>query len=87
MTLMNNKPSLLKLAMVLFNSVEIFRDPTLALAHAEKDQDSYDQEVMGLRGRVRITTRCMWIDGGRLLDYLRQVVDSALLFGFNGYPD
>ncbi|BFI30298.1 ribonuclease J [Marchantia polymorpha subsp. ruderalis] len=59
-------------------SVEIFRDPTVAPADAENDQDSYDQEGMGLRGRVRITTRCMWIDGGRLLDYLRQAVDGAL---------
>ncbi|KAL2634153.1 hypothetical protein R1flu_005632 [Riccia fluitans] len=58
-------------------SVEIFRDPTAAQAESE-DRDDYDEEGTGLRGRIRITTRCMWTDGGRLVDYLRQSVESVL---------
>ncbi|KAL3693663.1 hypothetical protein R1sor_007314 [Riccia sorocarpa] len=58
-------------------SVEVFRDPTAAPAESD-DRDEYEGEGTGLRGRIRITTRCMWTDGGRLVDYLRQSVESAL---------
>lgn len=49
----------------------------------EQNEDEEDGEI-GLHGRIRITTRCMWIDGGRLLDHLRKAAEGALASSWKG---
>lgn len=68
------------------DSVEVLRDGPMDSAPAgavsnkgeQQQQDEDDEGDVGLHGRVRITTRCMWIDGGRLLDHLRKAAEGAL---------
>lgn len=59
-----------------FLSVEITRPPgTRVLASAQPDNA---KAVYGLKSKVRITTRCMWIDHGRLLNVMQADAQRAL---------
>ncbi|XP_006647353.1 ribonuclease J isoform X2 [Oryza brachyantha] len=53
---------------IIFVSMEIFR-PQKELASSQS----------GLKGKFKITTRCLWLDNGRLLDALYKAAYAALL--------
>lgn len=42
------------------------------------DADEADEDEFGLQGRIRITTRCLWTDSGKLLESLQKAADVAL---------
>ena len=66
------------------NSVEVVRGEETAVASDEFegnngfDADEADEDEFGLQGRIRITTRCLWTDSGKLLDSLQRAADVAL---------
>lgn len=43
-----------------------------------RDADGDEADEYGLQGRIRITTRCLWIDNGKLLESLQRAADVAL---------
>ncbi|KAM0913691.1 hypothetical protein ACQ4PT_011979 [Festuca glaucescens] len=52
---------------IIFVSMEIFRP-----------QKELDSPQSGLKGKFKITTRCLWLDNGRLLDGLYKAAHAAL---------
>ena len=66
------------------NSVEVVRGEETAVASDEFegnngfDADEADEDEFGLQGRIRITTRCLWTDSGKLLESLQRAADVAL---------
>ena len=42
------------------------------------DADEAGEDEFGLQGRIRITTRCLWTDSGKLLESLQRAADVAL---------
>uniref|UniRef100_A0A7I4C488 Metallo-beta-lactamase domain-containing protein n=1 Tax=Physcomitrium patens TaxID=3218 RepID=A0A7I4C488_PHYPA len=64
-------------------SVEVIREETKYLNEDEVYEDKIlrdddDGDELGLQGRVRITTRCLWTDNGKLLESLQRAADVAL---------
>jgi hypothetical protein len=64
--------------------VEVVRGEETAVANDEIegnngfDADEADEDEFGLQGRIRITTRCLWTDSGKLLESLQRAADVAL---------
>uniref|UniRef100_A0A804NUH5 Uncharacterized protein n=1 Tax=Zea mays TaxID=4577 RepID=A0A804NUH5_MAIZE len=52
---------------IIFVSMEIFRP-----------QKEHGLAQTGLKGKFKITTRCLWLDNGRLLDALYKAAHAAL---------
>ncbi|CAM6097811.1 unnamed protein product [Calypogeia fissa] len=69
-------------------SVEVIRNPSedtpTAAVSRRHQQEEDEEEEIGLRGKIRITTRCMWTDGGKLLDHLRKAAEGALASSIQG---
>lgn len=70
--------------MLLLCSVEVIRGDEIVLSEDEVEdedkllEDADDSDDYGLRGRVRITTRCLWTDNGKVLESLQKAADVAL---------
>lgn len=65
------------------NSVEVIRAEETTLSEDDKlveddDDDDEEGDEYGLQGRIRITTRCLWTDNGKLLESLQRAADVAL---------
>lgn len=67
---------------VISNSVEVIRAEEATLSEDDKlvedDDDDEEGDEYGLQGRIRITTRCLWTDNGKLLESLQRAADVAL---------
>lgn len=61
--------------MLLLCSMEIFRP-----------QKEHGLTQTGLKGKFKITTRCLWLDNGRLLDALYKAAHAALSSCPVNYP-
>ena len=64
------------------NSVEVIRaEETTTLSEDDElveDDNDEEGDEYGLQGRIRITTRCLWTDNGKLLESLQRAADVAL---------
>ncbi|KAH9325117.1 hypothetical protein KI387_005295, partial [Taxus chinensis] len=60
---------------IVIASVEIIR-PQNTLLDSAADETSESQTV--LKGNIRITTRCLWVDNGKLLEALQKAAHAAL---------
>lgn len=64
--------------------VEVFREPPGEDALPdlfEDDDDIIDDDISmrkGLRGRVHLKTRCMWVDRGKLTELMQAAATTAL---------
>eukprot|EP00850_Spirogloea_muscicola_P012211 SM000078S22070 [mRNA] locus=s78:195221:200717:- [translate_table: standard] len=68
-------------------SIELQRDEPEEVAEAGLDSeldedlsgnDEDDSESYGLKGVVRVTSRCLWVDSGKLLEVMQRAADFAL---------
>ncbi|XP_024538284.1 uncharacterized protein LOC9656142 [Selaginella moellendorffii] len=61
---------------IIIVSIEVIRDALL------EDDDNYasrlDGSEYGLRARIRITTRCLWLDQGKLTEALHRAANAAV---------
>eukprot|EP00249_Psilotum_nudum_P021161 c27999_g1_i1 orf=284-3385(+) len=58
-------------------SIEIFKEKINTRKQKRRESDVVGPQI-GLKGRVRITTRCLWLDGGKLLEALQKSAHAAL---------
>eukprot|EP00850_Spirogloea_muscicola_P004499 SM000019S05043 [mRNA] locus=s19:621691:627160:- [translate_table: standard] len=68
-------------------SIELQRDEPEEVAESGPDSlldeelsgdDEGDIESYGLKGVVRVTSRCLWVDSGKLLEVMQRAADFAL---------
>eukprot|EP00850_Spirogloea_muscicola_P021407 SM000247S08296 [mRNA] locus=s247:177118:182630:- [translate_table: standard] len=68
-------------------SIELQRDEPEEVAESGLDSeldeelsgdDEDDSESYGLKGVVRVTSRCLWVDSGKLLEVMQRAADFAL---------
>ncbi|KAJ7553257.1 hypothetical protein O6H91_06G089900 [Diphasiastrum complanatum] len=62
---------------IIFVSVEVCRDVPDDSDEVSEIANAVPFEF-GLRGRIRITTRCLWLDGGKLVEALQRAANAAV---------
>ncbi len=64
-------------------SVEVMRGDESPMSKDEDEEELQEEQdeadEYGLQARVRITTRCLWTDNGKLLEALQKAADLALV--------
>ncbi|CAK9236232.1 unnamed protein product [Sphagnum tenellum] len=68
---------------IVIASVEVMRGDESPMSKDEDEEELQEEEdeadEYGLQARVRITTRCLWTDNGKLLEALQKAADLALV--------
>lgn len=60
---------------IVIASIDILRNDS---GQALQTRENEGELQSGLKGHVRVTTRCLWVDGGKLLETLKKAASAAL---------